>query len=145
MARIWPVRQPEIEPAAGEEGKMSKKLLIVDDDPATRGMMGGFFREKGYIVSLAKNGEEAMHLIKEKPIDLIISDYQMPGMDGGELARWIYEFRPSLPVILITGRPFCERTKTSYLEGLQGYFSKPVDLMLLEISIAKALGNACLG
>jgi DNA-binding NtrC family response regulator len=124
---------------------MSKKLLIVDDDPVTRGMMEGFFREKGYIVSLAKNGEEALRILGEKTIDLVISDYQMPGVDGKELVRWIYEFRPSLPVILITGRPFCEGTETSFLEGLHGYFPKPVDLMLLEVSITKALGDACLG
>jgi DNA-binding NtrC family response regulator len=119
------------------------QLLIADDDSATREMMGAFFRGKGYFVSLAENGKEALHLLGEK-IDLVISDYQMPGMDGKELVHRINKIRPSLPVILITGRSFGEGMDTSFLEYLYGYFPKPVDLKLLEASIAQALGNACL-
>ena len=125
---------------------MGKKfrLLIADDDSVTREMMRGFFRQKGYFVFLAENGEEAMRLLGEERIDLVISDYQMPGMDGKELVHRINIFQPSLPVILITGRTFWEGTDASSLGHLYGYFSKPVDLMLLEISIGKALENACL-
>jgi len=122
------------------------QLLIADDDSATREMMGAFFKEKGYFVFLAENGEEGLRLLGEEKIDLVISDYQMPGMDGRELVRRINKFHPSLPVILITGRSFQEGTVASFLEHLYGYgyFPKPVDLMLLEASIAQALGNACL-
>jgi DNA-binding NtrC family response regulator len=128
-----------------KEGVIGKiQLIIVDDDSATREMMGAFFREKGYLVFLAENGEEALYLLGEEKIDLVNSDYQMPGMDGRELIRRINKFHPSLPVILITGRSFWEETDASFLEHLYGFFPKPVDLMLLEISIAKALGNACL-
>ncbi|MCX5908227.1 MAG: response regulator [Deltaproteobacteria bacterium] len=120
-------------------------LLIVDDDSTTREMMAAFFKEKGYFVFLAENGEEDLYLLGEKKIDLVISDYQMPGMDGRELVRRINKFHPSLPVILITGRSFSKGTDASFLRHLYGFFPKPVDLMLLEISIAKAVGNACLG
>jgi DNA-binding NtrC family response regulator len=123
---------------------MSKQLLIVDDDPITREMMGGFFRGKGYFVFLAENGKEALHLLREEKIDLVISDYQMPGMDGKELVLRINKFRPSLPLILITGRSFWEGSDASFPEHLYGYFPKPVDLMRLEASIAQALGNDCL-
>jgi DNA-binding NtrC family response regulator len=119
-------------------------LLIADDDAVNREMMGAFFKEKGYFVFLAENGEEALRLLGEEKIDLVISDYQMPGMDGRELVRRINKFHPSLPVILITGRPFSEGADASFLGHLYGNFPKPVDLMLLGISIAKALGNACL-
>ena len=64
-------------------------------------------------------------------------------MDGKELVRRINKFHPSLPVILITGRPFWEGTDASFLGHLYGYFPKPVDLMLLEASIAQAMGNSC--
>ena len=96
---------------------MGKKtqLLIADDDSATREMMGAFFREKGYFVFLAENGEEALHLLGEKKIDLVISDYQMPGMDGKELVRRINKFCPSLPVILITGRSLWDGRDTSFM------------------------------
>jgi len=120
------------------------QLLIADDDSATREMMGAFFREKGYSVFLAENGEEALDLLGKEKIDLVVSDYQMPVMDGKELAHRITKFHASLPVILITGRSLCEGIHSSFLKHLHGYFHKPVDLMLLEISIAKALGDACL-
>jgi DNA-binding NtrC family response regulator len=121
---------------------MSKQLLIVDDDPVTREMLGGFFREKGYFVFLAKNGEEALHHLGKEQIDLVISDYQMPGIDGKKLVRRINKVLPLLPVILITGSSF-GGTDNSFVDYLYGYFAKPVDLMLLEISISDALENAC--
>jgi DNA-binding NtrC family response regulator len=119
------------------------QILIADDDSATREMMGGFFREKGYFVYLAGDGEEALKLLGKEKFDLVISDYQMPRMDGKELAGRINKFQPSLPVILITGRSLWEGDN-SFLDHLYGYFPKPVDLKLLEVSIAKALENACL-
>jgi CheY-like chemotaxis protein len=80
-----------------KEGVIGKiQLLIADDDSATREMMGAFFREKGYLVFLAENGEEALYLLGEKKIDLVIFDYQMSGMDGRELVRRINKFHPSL-------------------------------------------------
>jgi len=120
------------------------QLLIADDDSTTREMMGAFFREKGYFVFLAENEDEALCLLGEEKIDLLFSDYQMPGMDGKELIRRINKFHPSLPVVLITGRSLGKGRDASIFEHVYGYFPKPVDLMLLEISIAKALGNACL-
>lgn len=121
---------------------MGKKirLLIVDDDFPTREMLGAFFRAKGYLVVLAENGEEALHLLGEEKIDLVISDYQMPGMDGKELVGRIHGSHPFLPVILITGQWFGEEMDPSFPDHLYGYFPKPVDLMRLELSIAKALG-----
>jgi CheY-like chemotaxis protein len=75
-----------------KEGAMGKiRLLIADDDSATREVMGAFSREKGYFVFLAENGEKALHLLGEEKIDLEISDYQMPGMDGKELVRRIIQ------------------------------------------------------
>jgi len=120
------------------------QILIADDDSATREMMGGFFSEKGYFVFLAGDGEKALKLLGEERIDLVIADYQMPRMDGKELVGRINKFHPSLPVILITGRSLWEGRDNSFLDHLYGYFPKPVDLKLLEVLIAKALGNACL-
>jgi CheY-like chemotaxis protein len=51
------------------------------------GRSWGIFRGKGYFVFLAENGKEALHLLGKEKIDLVISDYQMPGMDGKEFVR----------------------------------------------------------
>jgi CheY-like chemotaxis protein len=118
------------------------QILIADDDSATREMMGGFFSEKGYFVFLAGDGEEALKLLEEERIDLVIADYQMPRMNGKELIGRINKFHPFLPVILITGRLLREGGDNAFLDHLHGHFPKPVDLKLLELSIAKALGMA---
>jgi CheY-like chemotaxis protein len=59
-------------------------------------------------VFLAGDGEEALKLLGEERINLVIADYQMPRMDGKELVGRINKFHPSLPVILITGRSLWE-------------------------------------
>lgn len=122
---------------------MGKKiqLLVVDDDRVTREMMRGFFSRKGYFVFLAENGEEALHMLGEEEIDLVITDYQMPVMDGKELICRIYKSYPSLPVILTTGGRLCGVEEAPFLKRLFDFFIKPVDLAFLETSVAKALGE----
>jgi two-component system NtrC family response regulator len=117
-------------------------LLIVDDDPVTREMMGAFFMEKGYFVFLAKNGEEALHLLGEEQIDLVITDYQMPEMDGKELVGRMNKICPFIPVILITGLSVSGGEDALFFKHFYDFFIKPVDLGLLEMSIAKALGES---
>jgi DNA-binding NtrC family response regulator len=130
-------------PADGKEEIMGKQiqLLIVDDDPVTREMMRGFFLRKRYFVFLAENGEEALHILGEEEIDLVITDYQMPVMGGKELIRRIYKSYPRLPVILTTGWRLCGVEEASLLKRLFDFFIKPVDLAFLEMSVAKALGE----
>ena len=117
-------------------------LLIVDDDPVTREMMDAFFMEKGYFVFLAKNGEEALHLLGEEQIDLVITDYRMPEMDGRELVGRMNNICPLIPVILITGLLVSGGEDALFLKHFYDFFIKPVDLRLLEMSIAKALGES---
>jgi DNA-binding NtrC family response regulator len=130
-------------PADGKEGILGKQiqLLIVDDDPVTTEMTRGFFLRKWYSVSLAENGEEALHILGKEEIDLVITDYQMPVTDGKELIRRIYKSHPSLPVILITSWRLCGVEEAPFLKRLFDFISKPVDLAFLEMSVAKALGE----
>ena len=117
-------------------------LLIVDDDPVTREMMGAFFMAKGYFVFLAKNGEEALHLLGEEQIDLVITDYKMPGLDGSQLVRRMNKICPFIPVILITGLSVSGGEDALFLKHFYDFLIKPMDLRLLEMSIAKALGES---
>jgi DNA-binding NtrC family response regulator len=116
-------------------------LLIVDDDPVTREMMGAFFMGKGYFVFLAKNGEEALHLLGEEQIDLVITDYQMPEMDGKELVGRMNKISSFIPVILITGLSVSGGEDALFLKHFCDFFTKPVDLAFLEMAVAKALGE----
>ncbi len=102
-------------------------MLVVDDEPAIRGVLCEFLRECGLNPLAAENADQAAALIESgQQIDLVFSDVRMPGqMDGCALARWIMEKRPEIPVILATG----DLGKANAAAGLSGVetFAKPYD------------------
>ena len=79
------------------------KLLCVDDDPAIRDLYKRFLAHYGYEVVLAEDGRQALSLFHTKKIDAVVSDYEMPGMTGEELAGNIKRRSPKVPVILVSG------------------------------------------
>lgn len=81
-------------------------LLCVDDDPGIRGFYEKLFNRHGYGVIVASSGRQALELFHTRAtdIDAVISDYQMPGMNGAELAAELKRWKPTLPVIMISGR-----------------------------------------
>ena len=80
-------------------------VLVVEDEPAVRALIGRVLVKKGYAVIEAANGREALQLAGDatRPVDLLISDIVMPEMDGPELARRLADVRPGIPVLLISG------------------------------------------
>jgi DNA-binding NtrC family response regulator len=80
-------------------------VLIVDDEPAIRAVLGEYLRECGFVTVVAADAADAIRKIKMGvAIDLVFSDVRMPGdLDGYGLAHWIMDNRPDLPVILATG------------------------------------------
>jgi len=80
-------------------------VLCVDDDAGIRELYGALLGRNGYEVIAASDGRHALHLFqcKEKEINAVILDYDMPGMNGLELAAWIKHLQPTLPVIMISG------------------------------------------
>ena len=87
---------------------VEKKILLVDDEVHVRSVMQLKLRANGYLVETASNGQEGLHTAGEFRPDLIISDYQMPMMNGLEMCRGLYA-DPALkdiPVLLLTSREF---------------------------------------
>ena len=79
-------------------------ILLVDDDPAVRDVTAAILEDLGYDVIEADDGAAALGLLsKGVRIDLLMADFAMPGMTGGELAASVAEQRPGLPVLLVTG------------------------------------------
>ena len=93
-----PVRAP-VEPTGGE------RILVVEDDPVLRELARRVLTGAGYTVGVAKDPEEAIaHLAnKAEPLDLLVTDVMMPGMNGRDLASRLRESRPDLPVIFMSG------------------------------------------
>jgi two-component system, response regulator, stage 0 sporulation protein F len=78
-------------------------ILVVDDEPPVRAMIGRALVELGYRVAEAADGPEALRLIRDERPDLVVLDFLMPGMDGAEAAREIAALDPDLPIIFSTG------------------------------------------
>ena len=105
---------------------MSATILIVDDDPSIREMLGIHLRNAGYTVHSAKDGIEGGHAILKSRPDLVITDAQMPHMDGFELVEALRSDASVafIPVIMLTSEAeWDERGKRL---GVNGYVTKPV-------------------
>jgi excisionase family DNA binding protein len=117
-----------------------RRLLLVDDDEGTRILLTKML-EQHYDVETAADGAGALETLRrDSTVDLMISDLNMPGMDGMALIRAVKGIRPELPVIIITGYS----TETSAIDAVNlrvaGYLTKPLrDTQVLEAA-ARALG-----
>lgn len=81
------------------------RILLVDDDESIRIMLGELLYREGFSVFLAADGMEAASLVKGLGLDLVLTDHNMPRMDGWELALLIRRHFPRLPILLISGDP----------------------------------------
>jgi len=83
----------------------SLTVMCVDDDAGIRELYGALLGQNGYEVIAASSGRHALHVFetKEHEIDAVILDYEMPGMNGLELATWLKQRHPTLPVIMVSG------------------------------------------
>jgi two-component system, cell cycle sensor histidine kinase and response regulator CckA len=104
--RIYlPVVQPSCSPArAPETGEAAPEVLIVDDEPFVRDVIGRMLRNAGFQTRAAAAGADAVAAVREHPaIGLVLLDLKMPGMDGWETLRQLGEIRPDLGAILTSG------------------------------------------
>jgi len=117
--------------------KSQLQVLVADDEPSVREIMGIMLNHQGHHVEFAENGREALRLVGKNDFDLIISDQNMPLLNGTQLADAI-EPR-GIPFILITG---LESGVGENRPGITKVLSKPISLECLEAAISKALKAA---
>ena len=104
--------------------------LIVDDSSVMRKIVERALRQAGFdpmVVHEAGNGMEAIEILRAGPIDLILSDINMPAMDGLELVRQIraQNLAPGVPVVMITTESSEEHVRQAIAAGARGYIRKP--------------------
>lgn len=126
---------PDVQPETLREVK--KKILLVDDNPAIRKMLGILLIGEGYTVVLAINGGEAIEVVRATDIDLVLLDLNMPGMDGWETFEKLASENPMLPIIVITARS--NRNFTALAAGIGALLEKPLDLPKLFLTIRDLL------
>ena len=116
-------------------------ILVVDDEPAVRLMMGKALGELGYRTREAENGAAALDMIRDEKPQLVILDYVMPGLDGAEVAREIAAIDPDLPVVFSTGHGALRALKDAAGDEAS-ILQKPFTLAELDALIARILGSA---
>jgi len=115
------------------------KLLIVDDEAGQRALLAGFLADKGYQITEAESGEDALSMYHSVFSPLALIDMKMPGMDGMELLRKLREINPFIQVIVLTAFGSVESAVGAMRAGAYDYLTKPVeDLEELLLKLEKA-------
>ena len=104
---------------------MKTRILVVDDERSMREMLTILLEREGYEAVEAKNGQEALQLFEASLFDLVISDIQMPGINGIELLARIKSLAPEVPVLMITAFATAEQAVDAIKLGAFHYFTKP--------------------
>lgn len=111
------------------------EILVVDDDVRVRDMLKQFLENKGYFVSAAKGGEEALRGVEPSRPQMILLDVKMPKMNGVELLQKIRGINARVPVMMITGQNDLETVRECLRLGAFDYMLKPLNFEYLETSV----------
>ena len=114
------------------------KVLMVDDEERFRSTTSKILERKGYDVSMAGSGEEALDILKKDLHDVVVLDIKMPGMSGEEVLPKIKEIDADIQVIMLTGHGDLESATVSKVEGAFDYLNKPCEIDLLSTKINDA-------
>ncbi len=116
-----------IEGAGSEGGVMDRKgnILVVDDDATVRSGLNRILDAQGYAVETASTASEALEMLSHHPFDLVLTDLQMPGMDGLELLGEIKGRTSNMPVVMITGHGSMDTVIQALRRGVSDFVNKP--------------------
>ena len=108
---------------------MSKRLLLVDDEPNLLVAVAAVLRGEGFEVTTARNGREALTNVAQSTPDLIVSDVRMPGMDGFELARRLRSTASFalIPIVFLSAKDETEDRVEGFRSGVDVYLTKPFE------------------
>jgi pilus assembly protein CpaE len=116
---------------------LSDRILLVDDEEQIRKLLESSLQRRGYEVVIASDGIEALRQIRAKMPDLIVTDVNMPNMNGFELTRRLRaDHRTArVPIVMLSARKQADDILTGYAEGADEYIAKPVEMAVLAAKI----------
>ena len=117
-------------------------ILLVDDDPGLLRLLSIRLEAEGYAVSTASSGEEALPALRNNPVDLLITDLRMEGINGMELFEQVRHYFPGLPVIMLTAQGTIPEAVAAAQQGVFEFLTKPFDKTRLLETIRKALQHS---
>ncbi|HEX4382595.1 MAG TPA: sigma-54 dependent transcriptional regulator [Myxococcales bacterium] len=118
---------------------MRARILFVEDDAGLRRLLAETMVARGYEVASAGNGEEALTRLEMGDVDVMVTDFHMPGMDGLALCRRVTEAWPDIPVIVLTAFGSLETAVGAIRSGAYDFVTKPVELDALALSVSRAV------
>ncbi len=117
------------------EAKLS--VLVVDDNDSIRESLTILLSLKGHRCESATNGIEALQKVKQSNFDIVITDLQMPEMDGVVLTRELRQLYPNLPVMIMTGQSDDSLLESAISAGAKAFLSKPFGVSELIMGLHK--------
>jgi DNA-binding NtrC family response regulator len=117
-----------------------RRVLIVDDDPSIVGVMSEFLTviKPNYTIVTASNADDALESVRRDRPDLVLLDFNMPGLDGVEALKQMTAHDPAIRVIMVTGSDFTAGA-AALKNGAVAYLPKPFNLKYLEQLVAIAI------
>jgi len=113
------------------------KILVVDDEKIVRESTKEWLKEEGFSVTTADSGQKALDLMAERPVNMMLTDIKMPGMDGVELLAKAKEKNPDLCVIMMTAYAAVDSAVDAMKQGALDYLTKPFDPDVLTSMVTK--------
>src|SRR5262249_21790766 len=130
----------KIEENASAGGSMpNKRVLVIDDDPMMTDLAKFHFEKDGYETFVAATGEEGISLLKEHQCALVMTDLNLPDMDGIEVVRQIKELSPDTEIIMITGYGSINKAVEATKAGAFYFLEKPIEFTELMMLVEKAM------
>ena len=114
-------------------------ILVVDDDKNTRRYMQAVLEAADYTVATAENGVEALKILEETYIDLVVLDIMMPEMDGYEFTENLRSVQNHLPILMVSAKQLSADRKKGFRAGIDDYMTKPIDMEELVLRIQALL------
>lgn len=120
---------------------MKSNILVVDDEPVARQSLTDILRLEGYTVNSVPNGQSAVEYVRTHPVELMIVDLRMPGMDGLEVVQVVNQISPETEVILLTGFGSTESAIQALRLRIHDYLLKPAPPVQVVNSVKKGLSR----
>lgn len=126
---------------ANSPSPIPPRILIIDDDAGQRSLLTSFLKSQGFETITASSGEQALEVLRQQPVSMMISDVRMPGISGLETLRQARREYSTLPVLLVTAYADVRDAVGAMRDGAVNYLTKPIDLDELLASVQHATGT----
>ncbi|MCO4746944.1 MAG: sigma-54-dependent Fis family transcriptional regulator [Proteobacteria bacterium] len=123
---------------------MRKTILVIDDDASNRVTLERLLNREGFDVHQAASGREGLDLFRQQPVDLVLTDFKMPGMSGIDVLRAILTLDPDVEVLVMTAYGTVETAVEAMKEGAYDFVAKPLKRLDLVTTVRKALEKRAL-